>query len=57
MQKLTQSAQDYLKVLLELQRTKSEIHTKDVAAKLNYSLPSISQAMKSLKEHGYILKE
>ncbi len=57
MNNLTESAQDYIKVLLDLSKKDSKIHSAEVAAILGVSRASVSRAMKVLKDNGYIKKE
>ena len=54
---LTESAQDYIKVLLDLSKKDSKIHSADVADALGVSRASVSRAMDALKDNGYIIKE
>jgi Mn-dependent DtxR family transcriptional regulator len=54
---LTESAQDYIKVLLDLSKKDSKIHSAEVAATLGVSRASVSRAMSMLKDNGYIKKE
>ena len=52
--KINQSAEDYLEAILMLQEKNSYARSIDVANELNVSKPSVSVAMKKLKERGYI---
>ena len=57
-----ESAEDYLERILILQEEKGEVRSIDIAHEMGYSKPSISIAMKKLKEarlidideHGFI---
>ena len=48
------SAEDYLEQILMLLEQKGHARSVDIAAGLNVSKPSVSVAMKKLKENGYI---
>lgn len=52
--KIQKSAEDYLETILMLQRSKGAVRSIDIAAELDYSKPSVSIAMKHLRENGYI---
>lgn len=49
-----QSGEDYLETILTLQQQKGQVRSVDVAAQLHYSKPSVSIAMKKLREQGYV---
>ena len=49
-----QSAEDYLETILILKERTGQVRSIDIATELNYSKPSISVAMKKLRENGYI---
>lgn len=49
-----QSGEDYLETILTLQKQKGQVRSVDVAAQLHYSKPSVSIAMKKLREQGYV---
>ena len=51
------SAEDYLEQILMLQEQKGYARSVDIAAGLNVSKPSVSVAMKKLRENGYINME
>ena len=51
---LLKSGEDYLEVILTLSKKQTEIHAIDIVNELNYSKPSVSIALKKLKEKGYI---
>lgn len=52
--KSEESMEDYLETILLLQRQKGNIRSIDIANELGYSKPSISIAMKSLREKELI---
>ena len=49
-----ESAEDYLEQILMLLEQKGHARSVDIAAGLNVSKPSVSVAMKRLRENGYI---
>lgn len=49
-----QSAEDYLETILILRERIGQVRSIDIATEMNYSKPSISVAMKKLRENGYI---
>ena len=49
-----QSGEDYLEAILTLQQKKGQVRSVDVAQELGYSKPSVSIAMKKLREQGYV---
>lgn len=52
--KSEESVEDYLETILILTKTLPSVRSIDIAAKMNYSKPSISVAMKNLRNRGYI---
>lgn len=48
------SAEDYLESILVLQERCGTVRSIDIVNELNYSKPSVSIAMKKLRENGYI---
>jgi Mn-dependent DtxR family transcriptional regulator len=52
--KIQKSAEDYLETILILHNMKGNVRSIDVAAEMNFSKPSVSIAMKNLRENGYI---
>ena len=52
--KIRQSAEDYLETILVLSRKKPVIRSIDIVNELGFSKPSVSIAMKNLREDGYI---
>ncbi len=55
--KIQESAENYLETILILQEKKGVVHSIDVAAELGFSKPSVSYAMKKLRENGYVVME
>lgn len=49
-----QSGEDYLEAILTLQQKNGQVRSVDVAQELGYSKPSVSIAMKKLREQGYV---
>lgn len=49
------SAEDYLETILILCQRIINVRSVDIANELNYTKPSVSIAMKNLRENGYIL--
>ena len=49
-----ESAEDYLESILIIQEQSGQVRSIDVVNKLGYSKPSVSIAMKKLRESGYI---
>lgn len=52
--KVQQSAEDYLESIYKLSLQKGQVRSIDIVNDLNYSKPSISFAMKRLRENGFI---
>ena len=52
--RIRQSAEDYLETILRLSKQNKEVRSVDIAAMLEVSKPSVSHAMKLLREDGYI---
>ncbi|MDR0426050.1 MAG: metal-dependent transcriptional regulator [Clostridiales bacterium] len=50
-----QSGEDYLETIYILLRQKPEVHAVDVANELNFSKPSVTRALRILKESGLLL--
>ena len=53
--KAEESLEDYLETILILSRRLPTVRSIDVASELNFSKPSVSVAVKNLKNRGYIL--
>ncbi|NCC08291.1 MAG: metal-dependent transcriptional regulator [Clostridia bacterium] len=51
---LHESAEDYLETILKIKDTRGAVRSIDVATELGFSKPSVSVAMKKLRETGYI---
>lgn len=49
-----ESAEDYLESILVLKERRGVVHSIDIVNELGYSKPSVSIAMKKLREDGYI---
>ncbi len=54
---LPRAAEDYLKTILILHRKNGSVRSLDVAEALHVSKPSVSRAMKLLREAGYLTME
>lgn len=52
--KIQQSAENYLETIYMLQKNKGSCRSIDIANELGFSKPSVSIAMKNLRENGYI---
>ena len=52
--KIQESAENYLETILVLSRSGNPVRSIDIAAELEYSKPSVSVAMKNLRETGHI---
>ncbi len=52
--KLHESAENYLETILMLQLRKGSVRSIDIANELEFSKPSVSVAMKNLRNNGYI---
>lgn len=52
--KIQESAEMYLETILVLSRKNHQVRSIDIANELNYAKPSVSVAMKNLRENGYI---
>lgn len=51
---LYESGEDYLETILILKNKLNKVRSIDIANTLGYSKPSVSRAVKILKENGYI---
>lgn len=49
-----ESAEDYLERILMIRQKKGVVYSIDIAREMNFSKPSVSVAMKRLRENGYI---
>ncbi|WP_312814112.1 metal-dependent transcriptional regulator [Sedimentibacter sp.] len=52
--KIQESAEMYLETILILSKKNHQVRSIDIANELNYAKPSVSVAMKNLRENGYI---
>ena len=52
--KIQQSAENYLETIYMLQKNKGPCRSVDIANELGFSKPSVSIAMKNLRENGFI---
>ena len=52
--KIQESAENYLETILMLSQIKPEVRSIDIANELNFSKPSVSVAMKNLRNSGHI---
>lgn len=48
------SAEDYLETILKLRQQKGQVRSIDVVTDLHFSKPSVSVAMKKLRESGHV---
>ena len=49
-----ESSEDYLESILMLQEKNGQVRSIDIANELNFSKPSVSIAMKKLRENGFL---
>ncbi len=54
-QQLTESLEDYLEAIAELIEVEGHAHAKEIAAKLNVKMPSVSGALRQLEKMGCIV--
>lgn len=52
-----ESAEDYLETILKLKEQRGQVRSIDIVTEMGYSKPSISVAMKHLRESGYIVMD
>lgn len=55
--KIQESAENYLETILILSKKSDPVRSIDIAAELGYTKPSVSAAMKNLRENGYIIMD
>lgn len=55
--KIQESAENYLETILVLRQRIGQVRSIDIVNEMNFSKPSISYAMKQLRENGYILMD
>jgi DtxR family transcriptional regulator, Mn-dependent transcriptional regulator len=53
--KIHESAENYLETILILKKQKANVRSIDIVNELGFSKPSVSVAMKNLRENDYIL--
>ena len=51
---LHRAGKEYLKTILVLEQTKGAVHSLDISKALRVTKPSVSKAMKHLREGGYL---
>ena len=49
-----ESLEDYLETILMLKNSRGQVRSIDIANEMNFTKPSVSVAMKNLREKGYI---
>ena len=52
--KIHESAENYIETIYMLKRRQGEVRSIDIANELDFSKPSVSVAMKNLRENGFI---
>ena len=52
--KMQESAEDYLEMILILKERIKQVRSIDIVNEMGYTKPSVSLAMKKLRENGYI---
>ena len=52
--KIQESAENYLETILILKKRNGAVRSVDIANELEFTKPSVSVAMKNLRENGYI---
>ena len=52
-----ESTEMYLETILKLRQNKNYVRSIDIATEMGFSKPSVSIAMKGLRENGYIITE
>ena len=55
--KIQESAENYLETILILSRQKPDVHSIDIANELEFSKPSVSVAMKNLRQNDLIVMD
>ena len=55
--RIHESSEDYLETILVLSKRKQFVRSIDIVNELNYSKPSVSVAMKHLRERGQIVMD
>lgn len=54
MKKIQESAENYLETILILHQRNGSVRSIDIAAEMEFSKPSVSVAMKHLRERGHV---
>ena len=49
-----ESLEDYLETILILQKSRGQVRSIDIANEMNFTKPSVSVAMKNLRNNGFI---
>lgn len=52
--RIHESAENYIETIYMLRREQGDVRSIDIATELGFSKPSVSVAMKNLRENGYI---
>lgn len=55
--KIQESAENYLETILMLGKRQGMVRSIDIATELGFSKPSVSVAMKNLRQNGYIIMD
>lgn len=55
--KIQESAENYLETILILSQKKAQVRSIDIVNELEFSKPSVSVAMKNLRQNGYVLMD
>lgn len=55
--KIKESAENYLETILMIKTSRGHVRSIDIATELGFTKPSVSVAMKHLREDGYIIIE
>lgn len=55
--KIQESAENYLETILILKQRKGAVRSIDIVNELEFTKPSVSVAMKNLREHGYVIMD
>lgn len=55
--RIHESAENYLETILALSQTKQFVRSIDIVNEMNFSKPSVSVAMKHLRESGHIVMD
>ena len=54
---IIENSENYLETILVLSKRKPHVRSIDIATELSFSKPSVSVAMKNLRENGYVLMD